>query len=312
MHRDELKKQLTSIQYHVTCENGTERPFANEYWNNTMDGLYVDIISGRPLFSSRDKFDSGTGWPSFTRPVDKNEISMNIDNSHMMVRTEVSGRSSGGHLGHVFTDGPEPTGLRYCINSAAMRFVPVEDLAKEGYGEYSHLFSENRTQKKDLAETEKAALGAGCFWGVEHILKGIKGVIDTETGYMGGTVKNPDYRTVSRGDTGHAEVVLVTFDPKVLPYGELLGYFWRLHDPTQVNRQGHDTGTQYRSVVFYYTDRQKETALISKAAFDSSGLFRKKAATEIIKAGEFYRAEEYHQDYYDKNNGRVCHVLRDR
>lgn len=138
--KEKLKKSLTPIQFQVTCENGTEPPFKNEYWDNKKEGIYVDIISGKPLFSSLDKFDSGTGWPSFTAPLDQKSVQEKKDASHGMVRTEVRSASSDAHLGHVFEDGPAPTGLRYCINSASLRFIPKEKLAAEGYAEFLPLF----------------------------------------------------------------------------------------------------------------------------------------------------------------------------
>lgn len=137
-----LKERLTKIQYHVTQEQGTEPPFHNEYWDETKEGIYVDIVSGKPLFSSRDKFDAGCGWPSFTRPLNKGLMEERADNSHGKSRTEVRSKDSDSHLGHVFPDGPQPTGLRYCINSAALRFIPKEKLEEEGYGEFLELFAE--------------------------------------------------------------------------------------------------------------------------------------------------------------------------
>jgi peptide methionine sulfoxide reductase msrA/msrB len=139
---EELKKRLTDLQYRVTQQDATEPPFNNEYWNNKADGIYVDVVSGEPLFSSQEKFDSGTGWPSFTKPLHEENIREKVDQSYGMVRTEVRSTSADSHLGHVFNDGPDSNGLRYCINSASLRFIPVEKLEQEGYGEYLSLFDE--------------------------------------------------------------------------------------------------------------------------------------------------------------------------
>jgi peptide methionine sulfoxide reductase msrA/msrB len=319
---DELKKKLNPLQYEVTQHEGTEPPFRNTYWDNHEHGIYVDVVSGEPLFSSLEKYDSGTGWPSFWQPLEKENVTTKEDSSLFMKRVEVRSKHGDSHLGHVFEDGPRPTGLRYCMNSASMRFVPVEKLDEEGYGKYVPLFekagikvgaqSGNGADAAAASRYQTATFGGGCFWGVEELIRKQPGVVKTEVGYTGGHLENPRYEDTHDSASGHAESVKVTFDPEKTSYENILRFFFRIHDPTTLNRQGNDTGTQYRSVIFYHDDAQKKIAETVKEEVDKSGKWKKPVVTEIAKASKWWPAEDYHQDYLQKHpNGYTCHFVRD-
>jgi peptide methionine sulfoxide reductase msrA/msrB len=295
-------------------KNGTEAPFKNEYWNNKKPGIYVDRITGEPLFSSADKFDSGTGWPSFTRPIDQSNIVEKNDTTHGMTRVEARSNKGDSHLGHIFPDGPKPTGLRYCINSASLRFIPLEEMEKEGYGNYLKLFGQEMKNKAAIPQgtTQAAIFAGGCFWGTEYAFRKIPGVLKTTVGYTGGHTKDPTYEEVCSHTTGHAEAVLVEFDPSKISYQNLLEAFFAMHDPTTLNRQGPDIGDQYRSAVFFNSPEQEKEAKALKDKLRRSGKFKKPIVTEIVPAKEFYAAEDYHQQYFEKTGQKPqCHLPRD-
>lgn len=278
--------QLTREEYFITRQHATERSFCGIFHDNHLTGLYSCICCGLPLFRSDAKFDSGTGWPSFFQPVAQENIGHTEDRSHGMVRSEIHCVRCDSHLGHVFDDGPEPSGLRFCINSAALTFR--ED-------------GPSRSQ-------EKVLLAAGCFWGVQAEFDKVEGVIVTRAGYSGGIAKNPTYQQVCSHTTGHAEVVEVTYDPSRVSFSALLDVFWSLHDPTVGHRTGADHGSQYRSAIFFTTPSQEAVARESAARLEKSGRFAQSVATEILLATPFYVAEEYHQKYYTAHGPGTCRI----
>lgn len=286
------KAELTPEQYRVMRKGGTERPFKGKYNDFWETGLYVCAGCRTPLFTSETKYEHGTGWPSFTVPVDDANLEYKDDYSLLMKRVEVRCATCGAHLGHVFDDGPAPTFLHFCINSAAMDFVPAAT-------------GERQAVAAGAAPAEKASFAAGCFWGVEYNLGQIPGVLTTVVGYTGGKTVNPTYERVCTDRTGHAEAVQVTFDPSRVGYEQLARRFFDIHDPTQINRQGPDRGSQYRSAIFTHSDEQAEIARRVMQELGSSGKYKKPLATELAEASAFYRAEEYHQKYYEKK-GVVC------
>ncbi len=257
-------------------------------------GTYVCVVGGLPLFRSNSKFESGTGWPSFFEPVDPAHVIERVDKSYGMARTEIVDARSGAHLGHVFDDGPPPTHKRYCLNSAALKFIPDGDPVP---------------MESQPVKSETAYFAGGCFWGVEDVFEQTDGVIDAVSGYMGGTVESPTYTQVCGHRTGHAETVKVVFDPARVPYKQLLKVFFDNHDPTTLNRQGPDVGDSYRSAIFAAGAEQKKAADAYVAELSKTPRFEgRKIVTQIVDPGpKFWPAEDYHQDYHKKHGG-TCRV----
>ncbi len=288
-----LAKKLDPEAYRVTQKAGTEAPFCGNLLDNKKDGVYACVVCGLPLFSSEHKFDSGTGWPSFFREVDPAHVARKVDRSHGMERVEINCARCGAHLGHVFEDGPRPTGERHCLNSASMRFL------EKG----APVPPESRPVK-----LETAYFAAGCFWGVEHWFQRGPGVVDAVSGYMQGEGGRPTYEQVSTGRTGHAETVKVVFDANRIGYRRLVEAFFAMHDPTQLNRQGPDVGTQYRSGIWTVGEEQQRVAEAVLGELTERKAYGEKAiVTAVEPAKEFWPAEDYHQEYIART-GAFCHV----
>jgi peptide methionine sulfoxide reductase msrA/msrB len=259
---EEWRSRLTPEQYGVTRQRGTERAFSSEMCSLFEPGLYACVGCGTLLFHANDKFESGSGWPSFTQPITENAIAYHADDSYGMQRIETTCNTCGAHLGHVFPDGPDAGGLRYCMNALALE----------------------KTEHRE----EKATFGGGCFWCTEAVFRQLKGVTDVQSGYSGGHTVNPTYPEVCMGTTGHAEVIQITFDPQLISYADLVCIHLSTHDPTSLNRQGADRGTQYRSIILTHDRVQAETC-------------RREIVTEVKPFEHFYEAESAHQDYYANN-----------
>ncbi len=284
---EEWARLLTPEQFKVTRLHGTERPFSGEYCELFTPGVYQCVCCGTELFDSTVKFDSRTGWPSFTAPVKNNVVRYISDNSYGMHRVEVLCNVCDAHLGHVFPDGPEPTGLRYCINSVSLKKEEMNAEAEVG----------------PQPALQTATIGGGCFWCTEALMNELEGVTKVISGYSGGHLDNPTYRQITTGSTEHAEVVQVTFDPQKVSYADLLRIFFATHNPTSLNRQGADVGTQYRSIVLYHDEQQHKT--VDDVISEMQTYFEKPIITEVVRYSKFFVAEQAHQDYYRNNPDKV-------
>jgi peptide methionine sulfoxide reductase msrA/msrB len=290
---EQLASKLDAEAYEITQKAGTEPPFCGTLLDNKKEGFYACIVCELPLFASAHKFDSGTGWPSFWREFDPDHVTRHVDRSLGMLRTEIDCARCGAHLGHVFEDGPPPTRERHCLNSASLTFVEEGSPIPEA---------------SQPVRTETAYFAGGCFWGLEHWFQQGPGVIDAMSGYMQGTVDRPSYEQVGSHRTGHAETVRVVFDPRRISYAQLLEAFFKMHDPTQVDRQGPDVGPQYRSGIWYASESQLREAQAAIRKLEAEGAFGgRKIVTQVEPAATFWTAEEYHQDYIVKT-GQACHV----
>lgn len=278
------KEKLTPKQYFILREKGTESPGTGKFLFHKEKGIYKCAGCGNELFTDAMKFDSHCGWPSFDKEIKGGKIIQTEDLSHGMKRIEITCAKCNGHLGHIFDDGPTKTRKRYCVNSASLHFEP-----------------EKKSPKKTSTPQEIITLGAGCFWCIEAIFEELNGVISVESGYSGGSVKKPNYKQVCTGKTGHAEVVNITYNPLKIPLVKLLEVFFTIHNPTTLNQQGADIGTQYRSAIFYHNESQKQKAEKIIATLNKNKVFSSPIVTEVTPFTIFYKAENYHQEYYQLN-----------
>jgi peptide methionine sulfoxide reductase msrA/msrB len=284
----EWKKSLSPEQFHVLREKGTEKPYTGKWLLNKKNGIYTCAGCGNELFTSEMKFDSHCGWPSFDQEITGGKIKTATDHSSGMTRTEIMCGKCGGHLGHLFDDGPTQTGMRYCVNSLSIGFVESDP-----------------KQKKSIVQAnlyDTLTLGGGCYWCVEAVYEKLDGVIDVASGFSGGDVVSPSYREVCMGTTGHAEVVQIVFDPKKTNIDEILKVFFTVHDPTTLNRQGADEGTQYRSVIFFRNKEQENIARKIIDALNKQKVYDNPVVTQVVPFDVFYEAGEEHQNYYQMNS----------
>jgi len=286
---EEWQKILTPEQYRITRGKGTEAAFCGGLLKNKEAGIYFCLDCGLPLFRSDAKFESGTGWPSFFQPVAPENIRERPDFSHGMARTETLCARCDAHLGHLFDDGPRPTGLRFCMNSESLKFKKNEDLKSAG---------EQIPPQPEIAE---AVIAGGCFWCVEAVFEEIDGVHDVISGYAGGDKATANYETVSTGKTKHAEAVKIVYDTKKVPFEELLKVHFATHDPTTKNQQGNDVGPQYRSAIFYKSEQEKQIAEATIADLNDAKKFKGPIVTTLEPLTEFFPAESYHQNYVCRN-----------
>lgn len=298
----EWRVVLDPLQYRVMREGNTEPPFSGSLNNHYERGTYVCAGCGTPLFSSAAKYDSGTGWPSFTAALNEKNLEFLKDTSFLMERVEVRCAVCGAHLGHLFDDGPAPSFEHYCLNSASLSFTPSSAFPQALEASAKPASPAGQTASGD----ETATFAAGCFWGVEYKFSQFRGVLSTRVGYTGGTTLDPSYAQVCTDRTGYAEAVEIRFDPSKVSYEELVRFFFTVHDPTEVDRQGPDIGAQYRSTIFYRDQAQRAVAEKVMADLKASDRYRAPLATGLVPAGVFYPAEEYHQKYYEKNRKAAC------